>query len=753
MPSELDRRFDEELARVVGPGGRLVVGQDEAGRAIVENFPATLPEFFRAFCALNADNEAVVAGEERFTFADLDRLSDRVARGLAARGIGKGNRVGLAMRNCPVAILAYMGILKAGGVATLLNGWWEPAEMEHAIRLTEPGPDHRRCTAGKAHCRTLRRQRAGEHRHRSADRSRRCSHCLAMTSVELPALAPEDDATILFTSGSTGLCKGALSTHRAVVTGTYIYATGLIVLLGLLDAGRPRARDAAADLAQRSAVPRHRRSPGDAQQLRHRPLHGDHAQVGRDGGAAADREGEDHLFRRRPDDEPRADDPSRPAQIRPVVAQGHHRGRRAAPGQPRRAPAPRVPGRAAGARLRTDRDQRGRLPELLEQLRRQAGVDRPRRKPFVEVVDPSARATGRSRLARSAKSRSAPPRTSNAIGAIPTPRRPCSRRTGSSAPATSAISTRTAICSSSTARRTSSSAAARISRPRRSRRNVYACPAVAEVSVFGAPDERLGEVPVAIVLAKDGERLERGRASRLPRRTAREIQNPRTDHLRRRAAAPPRHRQDRPPRAEGAVRALKVDRRTLLIGGGAGVGLIVAFALWPRHLRERSRHWNTASRRSATSSRSRATGGSRSRCRRSRRARASGPRLPQIVADELGAAWETIAVEPAPLTGGYANPLAKDEGWPKDSRITADFDLGPRIRAGRLRDAAAVAREMLVGAAADRWNVEPERLRDRPTASSSTAGAPSPSASSPRKRRTAAPPLDPRAPDEHEGRA
>src|SRR6476661_1454914 len=138
MANELDRRFDEELATVVGPGGRLVIGEDELGRAIVTNFPATLPAFFRTFAALNAGNEAVVAGDERLTFADLDRISETLAHGLAARGIAKGDRVAIAMRNCPAWIVVYMAILKAGGIATLLNGWWEPAEMEHAIRLTEP---------------------------------------------------------------------------------------------------------------------------------------------------------------------------------------------------------------------------------------------------------------------------------------------------------------------------------------------------------------------------------------------------------------------------------------------------------------------------------------------------------------------------------------------------------------------------------------------------------------------------------------
>src|SRR6476661_7958281 len=91
MPNELDRRFDEELARVTGPGGRLVIGKDDLGRGIVTNFPATLPLFFRTFCALNGASEAVVAGDERLNFAELDRISDRLARGLVGRGIQKGD--------------------------------------------------------------------------------------------------------------------------------------------------------------------------------------------------------------------------------------------------------------------------------------------------------------------------------------------------------------------------------------------------------------------------------------------------------------------------------------------------------------------------------------------------------------------------------------------------------------------------------------------------------------------------------------
>jgi acyl-CoA synthetase (AMP-forming)/AMP-acid ligase II len=241
MPSNLDIQFDEMLARLTGPGGQMVIEHDDQGRAIVGNFPATVPELLRTFCALYPDREAVVAGDERFSFADLDQWSERLASGLAARGIGKGDRVGIAMRNCPTWIVAYMAVLKAGGIAVLLNGWWQSHELEHAMRLVEPrlviadGPRAKRiagvCGACEIVCLEV-----------ELPLAKALASLLPAPGMEipLPDVAPEDDATILFTSGSTGEAKGALSTHRAVTSGTYTYASGLMTLLGLLtDEGRP----------------------------------------------------------------------------------------------------------------------------------------------------------------------------------------------------------------------------------------------------------------------------------------------------------------------------------------------------------------------------------------------------------------------------------------------------------------------------------------------------------------------------------
>jgi acyl-CoA synthetase (AMP-forming)/AMP-acid ligase II len=241
MPSELDRRFDDMLAELTSAGGPLVIAKDAHGLPIMSNFPATLPGLFKTFCELHADKEAMVAGDERLTFAELDRISGRLASGLAGRGVEKGDRVGIAMRNCPSWIVSYMAIAKAGGIATLINGWWEAHEMEHALALTAPKlilADTERARRIAARC------EACDIESFAIDQP--LEHAMAAIlptaddSAAPPDVSPEDDATLLFTSGSTGSAKGALSTHRAVTTGAYSYATGLMVLRGLLEReGRP----------------------------------------------------------------------------------------------------------------------------------------------------------------------------------------------------------------------------------------------------------------------------------------------------------------------------------------------------------------------------------------------------------------------------------------------------------------------------------------------------------------------------------
>ncbi len=241
--SELDRKYDAVLSAITGPGGQVVLDRDEEGRVIVANFPATLPMFFRTFCSLYADVEAVVAGKERLTFRQLDEISEKLARALVARGVGKGDRVGIAMRNCPAWILGYMAALKAGAVAMLLNGWWQPDELEQALAMTEPRlilADEPRAKRIAQTCATCDVEEIAIDL--PAEEAFAGLLGLSSDDIVLPEVSADDDATILFTSGSTGQAKGAVSTHRAVTTGVYAYATALMALRGILESeGRPPA--------------------------------------------------------------------------------------------------------------------------------------------------------------------------------------------------------------------------------------------------------------------------------------------------------------------------------------------------------------------------------------------------------------------------------------------------------------------------------------------------------------------------------
>jgi isoquinoline 1-oxidoreductase subunit beta len=151
---------------------------------------------------------------------------------------------------------------------------------------------------------------------------------------------------------------------------------------------------------------------------------------------------------------------------------------------------------------------------------------------------------------------------------------------------------------------------------------------------------------------------------------------------------------------------LRLNRRNLLIGGGAGIGLIVAYAAWPRRFgsalepRDDERVF-----------------GHYLKIGTDGRVTVAVPQvetgqgvwtaLPQIVADELGAAWDAVAVEPAPAAPVYANALwgeLRPYGFTRAERVTAGA-TSVRAFEQPLREAGAIARMMLCAAAGSRWGV------------------------------------------------
>ena len=244
MPTELDRRMEAGLAALSQPGGPAALGtieRDGVTLPVMASAPPTLAHYFAHYAAQHRDTVFLVSGEERLTFGEVHEHGLAVARALVAvHGVKRGDRVGIAGRNSPAWIAAYIGILCAGGVATLLNGWWQSDELANAVAevdcrlIVADGPRAKRL-AGLDDARII-----------ALDDTLPLAQAIAPlvagapAEVALPELAGDDLATILFTSGSTGVSKGALSDHRAVVQATFNYLAQLLVMLGISIAdGKP----------------------------------------------------------------------------------------------------------------------------------------------------------------------------------------------------------------------------------------------------------------------------------------------------------------------------------------------------------------------------------------------------------------------------------------------------------------------------------------------------------------------------------
>lgn len=166
------------------------------------------------------DRVALTDGDASLTFGDLDRRVDGFATALTGLGVRKGDVVSAYLPNCVAYVVVVLAAARAGGIFSPVNPRLKEGEIAGLLALARP-----RClvtTVDRADTIERAIARAGIDRPEivaiapDGDASDAVfEHPRESASCALPDVSPDDDFGLMFTSGTTGRPKGALSTHRA----------------------------------------------------------------------------------------------------------------------------------------------------------------------------------------------------------------------------------------------------------------------------------------------------------------------------------------------------------------------------------------------------------------------------------------------------------------------------------------------------------------------------------------------------------
>ena len=224
--------YDEAMATLTAPGGPFALTDCEIAGQSLKVFEATPPSLGALFenARSKGDEIFLVYENERWTFTRTMEQVDAMGALLVDRyGIQPGDRVAIAMRNYPEWISAFAAITSIGAIAVSMNAWWKVDEL--AYGLEDSGARVLICDT----------ERLGNALVPLATTELRAlvvrgegplpdgaDHLEAVIELGAPlpdvTIDPDDDVTILYTSGTTGNPKGAVSTHRAVLSALMAFA-------------------------------------------------------------------------------------------------------------------------------------------------------------------------------------------------------------------------------------------------------------------------------------------------------------------------------------------------------------------------------------------------------------------------------------------------------------------------------------------------------------------------------------------------
>jgi len=256
-----------EADRTLTAPGQLFEMEERDIRGIATRTWKNAPPSLRAVLDMSlghGDAAFLVYEDERTSFAEHYRIACTLARRLTDEfGITKGDRVAIAMRNLPEWVMAFWAITLTGAIVVPLNAWWSGEELRYGLEdsgskvafVDMQRAEHvRPFLGGLSGLTTL--IVTDEHReaHTGATEAVRepaegsppvteWPFALVLGEVDANAsppdvaIDPEDDATIFYTSGTTGRPKGAVGTHRNICTN--LMSLFFINTRGQLRFGRP----------------------------------------------------------------------------------------------------------------------------------------------------------------------------------------------------------------------------------------------------------------------------------------------------------------------------------------------------------------------------------------------------------------------------------------------------------------------------------------------------------------------------------
>ncbi|MFM8645787.1 MAG: AMP-binding protein, partial [Actinomycetota bacterium] len=215
----------EAIAAATGAGQIFeLVDADVRGvpTQVFKHAPANLAQVF-GMARNHGDKDFLIYEDERLTFTQaMDRV-DALAHTLVERyGVVKGDRVAVAMRNYPEWCMSFAAVLTVGGISVSMNSWWKTEEMDYALRDSSPKVlicDDERYATAKATCDALGIRVLLVRSKQAPGAFDKWEDVVQLGNKPAPVdVSPDDDATILYTSGTTGFPKGAVSTHRAIIS-------------------------------------------------------------------------------------------------------------------------------------------------------------------------------------------------------------------------------------------------------------------------------------------------------------------------------------------------------------------------------------------------------------------------------------------------------------------------------------------------------------------------------------------------------